>query len=88
MINLLNKDINLEINMYIIKAIIDNIEQYYCGEIYKESEIEFNSDINLATKFSVYFIVNLKVKEIKSIIKNINIQDIKIININENEIAL
>ena len=59
--------------MYIIKAIIDNIEQYYCGEIYKESEIEFNSDINLATKFSVYFIVNLKVKEIKSIIKNINI---------------
>ena len=60
--------------MYIIKAIIDNIEQYYCGEIYKESEIEFNSDINLATKFSVYFIVNLK--------------DIKIININENEIAL
>jgi hypothetical protein len=72
--------------MYIIKAIIDNIEQYYCGEIYKESEIEFNSDINLATKFSVYFIVNLKVKEI--IIKNINIQDIKIININENEIAL
>lgn len=74
--------------MYIINAIIDNIEQYYCGEIYKESEIEFNSDINLATKFSVYFIVNLKVKEIKSIIKNINIQDIKIININENEIAL
>lgn len=74
--------------MYIIKVIIDNIEQYYCGEIYKESEIEFNSDINLATKFSVYFIVNLKVKEIKSIIKNINIQDIKIININENEIAL
>ncbi|QWM90315.1 hypothetical protein M1M56_gp19 [uncultured phage cr17_1] len=74
--------------MYIIKAIIDNIEQYYCGEIYKESEIEFNSDINLATKFSVYFIVNLKVKEIKFIIKNINIQDIKIININENEIAL
>lgn len=74
--------------MHIIKAIIDNIEQYYCGEIYKESEIEFNSDINLATKFSVYFIVNLKVKEIKSIIKNINIQDIKIININENEIAL
>lgn len=74
--------------MYIIKAIIDNIEQYYYGEIYKESEIEFNSDINLATKFSVYFIVNLKVKEIKSIIKNINIQDIKIININENEIAL
>lgn len=74
--------------MYIIIAIIDNIEQYYCGEIYKESEIEFNSDINLATKFSVYFIVNLKVKEIKSIIKNINIQDIKIININENEIAL
>lgn len=74
--------------MYIIKTIIDNIEQYYCGEIYKESEIEFNSDINLATKFSVYFIVNLKVKEIKSIIKNINIQDIKIININENEIAL
>lgn len=74
--------------MCIIKAIIDNIEQYYCGEIYKESEIEFNSDINLATKFSVYFIVNLKVKEIKSIIKNINIQDIKIININENEIAL
>ena len=67
---------------------MDNIEQYYCGEIYKESEIEFNSDINLATKFSVYFIVNLKVKEIKSIIKNINIQDIKIININENEIAL
>lgn len=74
--------------MYIIKVIIDNIEQYYCGEIYEESEIEFNSDINLATKFSVYFIVNLKVKEIKSIIKNINIQDIKIININENEIAL
>ena len=74
--------------MYIIKAIIDHIEQYYCGEVYKESEIEFNSDINLATKFSVYFIVNLKVKEIKSIIKNINIQDIKIININENEIAL
>lgn len=74
--------------MYIIKVIIDNIEQYYCGEVYKESEIEFNSDINLATKFSVYFIVNLKVKEIKSIIKNINIQDIKIININENEIAL
>jgi hypothetical protein len=74
--------------MYIIKVIIDNIEQYYCGEIYKESEIEFNSDINLATKFSVYFIVNLKVKEIKSIIKNINIQDIKIININKNEIAL
>lgn len=65
--------------MYIIKAIIDNIEQYYCGEIYKESEIEFNSDINLATKFSVYFIVNLKVKEIKSIIKNINIQDIKLL---------
>ena len=48
--------------MYIIKAIIDNIEQYYCGEIYKESEIEFNSDINLATKFSVYFIVNLNPK--------------------------
>ena len=74
--------------MYIIKAIIDNIEQYYCGEIYKESEIEFNSDINLATKFSVYFIVNLKVKEIKSIIKNINIQDIKIININERNINI
>ena len=53
--------------MYIIKAIIDNIEQYYCGEIYKESEIEFNSDINLATKFSVYFIVNLKVNLLYSL---------------------
>ena len=49
--------------MYIIKAIIDNIEQYYCGEIYKESEIEEilqELNLNIINKFDGYLNNNVQ----------------------------
>ena len=49
--------------MYIIKAVIDNIEQYYCGEIYKESEIEEilqELNLNIINKFDGYLNNNVQ----------------------------
>lgn len=75
--------------MYYIQAIIDDIPQYYCGSVYKDAEIEFNVDANIATEFSTYFIVYLKIKEIKSKThKYKDIKDIKIINVNTDEVAI